>query len=337
MDLLSQLGVFALQTLFIVVAIVVVLIVFFSLLSKARDQKSELEIENLNEKFEHFAAALKHQLLTKKELKAEQKKLKQESKKKDKLKKTKIYVLDFNGDVKANPVQSLRDEVSSILLVASPQDEVFLRLESPGGMVHGYGLAASQLVRIREKGIPLVVSVDKVAASGGYLMVCTANKILSARFAIIGSIGVVAQVPNFHKLLKKNQIDYNEYTAGEFKRTVSMLAEITPAGEAKFKDQLEQTHTLFKNFVSKNRPQLQMEKVATGEYWYGEQALSLGLVDSLQTSDDYLLSKKNSHELIRVATLHKKKLTEKLSDFMEKSLIRIWSRLWTESEYSKLP
>ncbi|MGE3756733.1 MAG: protease SohB [Pseudobdellovibrionaceae bacterium] len=337
MDLLSQLGVFALQTLFIVVAIVVVLIVFFSLLSKARDQKSELEIENLNEKFEHFAAALKHQLLTKKELKAEQKKLKQESKKKDKLKKTTIYVLDFNGDVKANPVQSLRDEVSSILLVASPQDEVFLRLESPGGMVHGYGLAASQLVRIREKGIPLVVSVDKVAASGGYLMACTANKILSAPFAIIGSIGVVAQVPNFHKLLKKNQIDYNEYTAGEFKRTVSMLAEITPAGEAKFKDQLEQTHTLFKNFVSKNRPQLQMEKVATGEYWYGEQALSLGLVDSLQTSDDYLLSKKNSHELIRVATLHKKKLTEKLSDFMEKSLIRIWSRLWTESEYSKLP
>jgi serine protease SohB len=270
-------------------------------------------------------------------MKAEAKKQKAEHKKKQNEKRSRVFVLDFVGDIKANAVHSLREEVSSLLMIATPKDEVIVRVESPGGMVHGYGLAASQLLRIREKGVPLVVSVDKVAASGGYLMACTAHRIISAPFAIVGSIGVVAQVPNFHKLLKKNQIEYNEYTAGEYKRTVSMFGEITTAGEAKFKDQLEQTHHLFKGFVLKHRPQLKIEDVATGEYWYGEQAIALGLVDHIQTSDDYLLSRKDSHEIVRVATLHKKKLTEKLSDFMEATLLRLWTRLWTESELSKLP
>lgn len=337
MEILSHLGVFALQTLFIVIAIIVVLVVFFSLLSKARDQKADLEVESINDKFEHYSSVLKAHLMNKKELKAEAKRQKAEAKKKETDKKSKVFVLDFLGDIKASAVHNLRDEVSSLLLVATPKDEIVVRIESPGGMVHGYGLAASQLLRIREKNIPLVVSVDKVAASGGYLMACTANKIISAPFAIVGSIGVVAQVPNFNKLLKKNQIEYNEYTAGEYKRTVSMFGEITAAGEAKFKDQLEQTHVLFKSFVLRNRPALKIEEVATGEYWYGEQAISLGLVDQIQTSDDYLLSRKDSHEIVRVATLHKKKLAEKLSDFMESALVRVWTRVWTESEFSKLP
>ena len=225
----------------------------------------------------------------------------------------KIYVLDFKGDMAASAVEGLREEITLILATAKAgRDRVVVRLESPGGMVHGYGLAAAQLVRLREAGFHLTICVDKVAASGGYMMACIANEIISAPFAIVGSIGVVAQVPNFNRLLKDNKIDFELYTAGQYKRTVTMFGENTEEGKAKFEEELQQTHALFKHFVEKYRPQLNIEKVATGEHWYGRDALDLNLVDKLQTSDEYLLNLLTQHYIYSIQTRKKPTLGEKL-------------------------
>ena len=225
----------------------------------------------------------------------------------------KIYILDFKGDTAASAVESLREEITLILATAKAgRDRVIVRLESPGGMVHGYGLAAAQLVRLRDAGFNLTICVDKVAASGGYMMACIANEIVSAPFAVVGSIGVVAQVPNFNRLLKEKHIDFELYTAGEFKRTVTMFGENTAEGKAKFEEELQQTHELFKHFVEKYRPQLNVEKVATGEHWYGKDALELNLVDKLQTSDEYLLGLLAQHDVYVIDTRRKPTLGEKL-------------------------
>ncbi|MFV5589989.1 protease SohB [Acinetobacter variabilis] len=225
----------------------------------------------------------------------------------------KIYVLDFKGDMAASAVESLREEITLILSTAKAgRDRVIVRLESPGGMVHGYGLAAAQLVRLREAGFHVTICVDKVAASGGYMMACIANEVISAPFAIVGSIGVVAQVPNFNRLLKENKIDFELYTAGQYKRTVTMFGENTEEGKAKFEEELQQTHALFKHFVEKYRPQLNVEKVATGEHWYGQDALDLNLVDKLQTSDEYLLGLLPQNDVYLIQTRKKPTLGEKL-------------------------
>ena len=225
----------------------------------------------------------------------------------------KVYVLDFKGDTAASAVESLREEITLILATAKVgRDRVVLRLESPGSMVHGYGLAAAQLVRLRDAGFNLTICVDKVAASGGYMMACIANEIVSAPFAVVGSIGVVAQVPNFNRLLKEHHVDFELYTAGQFKRTVTMFGENTAEGKAKFEEELQQTHELFKHFVEKYRPQLNVEKVATGEHWYGKDALELNLVDKLQTSDEYLLSLLAQHDVYVIDTRRKPTLGEKL-------------------------
>ncbi|PRO24179.1 protease SohB [Acinetobacter baumannii] len=225
----------------------------------------------------------------------------------------KIFVLDFKGDIQASAVENLREEITLILATAKAgRDRVVVRLESPGGMVHGYGLAAAQLVRLRDAGFHLTICVDKVAASGGYMMACIANEIISAPFAVVGSIGVVAQVPNFNRLLKEHNVDFELYTAGQYKRTVTMFGENTPEGKAKFEEELQQTHVLVKHFVEKYRPQLNVDKVATGEHWYGQDALDLNLVDKLQTSDEYLLALLPQHDVYVINTRKKATLGEKL-------------------------
>lgn len=225
----------------------------------------------------------------------------------------KIYVLDFKGDVQASAVDTIREEITLILATAKAgHDRVVVRLESPGGMVHGYGLAAAQLVRLRDAGFNVTICVDKVAASGGYMMACIANEIISAPFAVVGSIGVVAQVPNFNRLLRQHNVDFELYTAGEYKRTVTMFGENTPEGKAKFEEELQQTHSLFKHFVEKYRPQLDVAQVATGEHWYGEDARELNLVDKLQTSDEYLLSLIPKHDVYVINTRKRPTFGEKL-------------------------
>ncbi|WP_315043675.1 protease SohB [Faucicola mancuniensis] len=223
-----------------------------------------------------------------------------------------VYVLDFHGDIKASDVAQLREEINVLLSNANQGDEVVVRLESAGGMVHGYGLAAAQLARIKDAGLTLTVCVDKVAASGGYMMACVADKILSAPFAVVGSIGVVAQVPNFHDLLEKHDIDVEVFTAGKYKRTVTVFGKNDEEDKQKFQEELEQTHKLFQDFVTKYRPQLELDKVATGEHWYGEDAIDLKLVDELKTSDSYLLDLLKTHQVYALQTRKKPTLAEKL-------------------------
>lgn len=234
-----------------------------------------------------------------------------------------LYVLEFDGDIQAEEVRSLREEVSALLQIAEKDDEVLLRLKSPGGAVNGYGLAASQLVRIRDKGLHLTVAVDEVAASGGYLMASVAHKIVAAPFAIVGSIGVVAEMPNFHKLLEKYNIDYEQFTAGEYKRTVSIFGENSEAAKEKFRAELNEIHHIFKDFVQQYRPQLEIEQIATGEYWLAVKALELGLVDELKTSDSYILEAMSEKNVYTIQYVEKSSVRQGLSRFLTRIMKRI--------------
>ncbi|TNF33852.1 MAG: protease SohB [Gammaproteobacteria bacterium] len=233
-----------------------------------------------------------------------------------------IYVIDFNGDIQASGVRSLREEISAILAVANPTDEILVRLESTGGVVHGYGLAASQLQRIRDRGIPLTIAIDKVAASGGYMMACMGTQVLSAPFAIIGSIGVIGQVPNINKLLKKHDVDIEMHTAGAYKRTLTVLGENTEEARKKFIEDLDQTHQLFKQLVGRMRPDVDIDKVSTGEIWFGQEAIALKLVDTVMTSDEYLQSRVSEARLVRVAHKFRKNLAQKAGFGLENALDR---------------
>jgi serine protease SohB len=235
--------------------------------------------------------------------------------------------------MKASGVNSLREEISAIIAIAGKQDEVLLRLESPGGMVHSYGLAASQLQRLRDKKINLTIAVDMVAASGGYMMACVANKIVAAPFAIIGSIGVIAQIPNFNRLMKKMDVDYEQHTAGEYKRTLTLFGENTDQDREKFREELEETHQLFKSFITDNRPELDVEKVATGEHWYGTQAIEKGLIDEVSTSDDLILNAVKDTEVFEVNFEIPKSLGEKFGLGAEAAFNRFVMSWWQSSEH----
>lgn len=249
--------------------------------------------------------------------------------------KPRVYVLDFKGDLRALAVSKLRQEITAVLSMAQTSDEVVVRLESAGGMVHAYGLASSQLQRVKDQGIGLTVCVDKVAASGGYMMACVANKILAAPFAILGSIGVVAQMPNFNRLLKKHDIDFELITAGEYKRTLTMLGENTDKGREKFVEEIEDVHLLFKEFVAQHRPELDIEKVATGEHWFGQRSLDRGLVDELITSDEYIANACEASDVFEVKYVEKKTLPERMGIAVQDSVDGLLMRWWERGTFSR--
>lgn len=322
-------GLFLAKTVTIVAAITVVAVFVIAMASRNRSAKKEaLEIKKINKKYDDMAMALNASMLQKdslkKLLKEEKKKLKSKHKdKEDERQRKRIYVLNFHGDIRASAVSSLREEITAILTVATDNDEVFMRLESSGGVVHGYGLAASQLMRILDKNIPLTVSVDKVAASGGYMMACVANHIIAAPFAIIGSIGVIAQIPNFYRVLKKHDVDFEQFTAGEFKRTVTMFGENTDEAKEKFRQEIEDIHLLFKDFIVKHRPDVDIAKVSTGESWPGIRALEKNLVDELKTSDDYLLENSKHADIYEISYVSKKPLLERIGSQFQR-LVDKW-------------
>jgi len=314
-DFFLHYGLFLAEAITIVLAIVAVIIVAVRMSGRDSDNE-KLEVKKLNARYEDMALTLKSELLPKDEFKKTlkaAKKHRKETAKHGPGAKKRLFVLNFDGDIKASAVTNMREEITAVLMVARSEDEVFVRLNSSGGMVHAYGLAASQLARIRTRNITLTVAVDKVAASGGYMMACVANRIVAAPFSIVGSIGVIAQLPNFNRVLKKNDIDFEQFTAGEFKRTVTMFGENTNAARAKFREEIEETHQLFKNFVHHYRPDLDIAKVSTGEHWYGTQALDLKLVDRLVTSDDYLLEQSQASDLFEIIYSMRKPWSARLS------------------------
>ena len=287
-----------------VVAAVAAIVILSVGLSRKEAHAGGLKIEKLNDKYRDLRLQLRHAVLSKaerkKELKREKKQRKLEDHAEDSTARRRVFVLEFKGDIRATAVPALREEISAVLGVASKTDEVVLCLENFGGAVHEHGLAASQLKRLRDKEIPLTAIVDKGAASGGYLMACVANRIIAAPFAVIGSIGVIAQVPNFHRLLEARGVDFEQITAGRYKRTVTMFGQNTDADRDKLREELEEVHTLFKQVVTTHRPSLDIEAVATGEHWYGSRALELNLVDAIETSDDYLQRAAESADLYKV-------------------------------------
>jgi serine protease SohB len=270
------------------------------------ESRGRLDVRHLNHDYENMALTLKAATLPKKAFKQARKEQKAKDKQHDKTPHRRVFVLNFHGDLRASAVAALREEVTAVLIVAQPEDEVVVRLESAGGLVHAYGLAAAQLLRIRDRRVKLTVAVDKVAASGGYLMACVADRIIAAPFAILGSIGVIAQLPNFNRLLKKHDVDYEQFMAGEHKRTVTVFGENTDKGRQKFQAEIEEAHTLFKDFVKTHRAQVDLQQVATGEYWYGTRALDCRLADELRTSDDYLLAMSAGADLYEVTFTGKK-------------------------------
>lgn len=330
MDFILEYAGFLLRALTVLIVVVVILLTVAGLKGRQRSKEGELEVRSMNEQLDDIRDAMQAAVLDKAALK----KLKKDRKRKDKQDRKsaetrpRVFVLEFDGDIRASATDSLRQEVTAVLSLATAQDEVVLRLESGGGMVHGYGLAASQLVRIRDTGIPLTVCVDKIAASGGYMMACLGNRILSAPFAILGSIGVVAQMPNIHRLLKKHEIDVEVLTAGEYKRTLTVLGENTEEGRAKFLEDLQTTHELFKNFVSQYRPQLDMGRVATGEIWLGSDAFEQQLVDEISTSDQYLVEKAKTAKVYRVSYVFKKNLQERIGMAAAHTADNVAERLW---------
>jgi serine protease SohB len=332
MEFVIALALFLAKAVIIVIAVGAILILLIQAISAGRRRHpSGIEIEKLNDRYRSFRHQMQSSLLPKKDFKAleksEKKILKAE---KGVPRATRLFVIDFDGDLRASATSNLREEVTAILSIAKSGDEVVVKLDSGGGLVTSYGLAASQLARLKQAGVKLTVCVDKVAASGGYMMACVADQILAAPFAVVGSIGVIAQVPNFHKVLKKHDVDYREVTAGEFKRTVTMFGEITEHGLQKFRSQIEETHDLFKLFVHQNRPKMDIARVATGEYWYGTQALGLGLVDSIRTSDDYLVSHYATADVFHVAHHGKRRLADRVSESFSKILYSVTSKLWTD-------
>ena len=327
-------GVFILEVITLLLIVAAVVTTVISIKQKKHTQQGELIITDLSKTLEETGKALREFHFTDDELKAAEKAEKKAEKMKAKALKAQrkkggatpgeqkptLYVLHFKGDIAASETMALREEISAIIQTAKSNDEVLLCLESPGGMVHGYGLAASQLARLKQHGIKLTVAVDKVAASGGYMMACVADKIVSAPFAIIGSIGVVAQVPNVHRLLKKHDVDVDVMTAGEYKRTVTILGENTEKGKQKFQQELDETHKLFKQFVAQHRPHLDVDRVATGEHWFGQQALQLNLVDEILTSDDVLLQAMKEKRVLGLRYTVKKPLLQRIGKQAEESV-----------------
>lgn len=366
MEFLLDYGAFLLKAITVVVAVLLIVGGIVSLSSRAKrsHHEGELVIKKLNDELEDHKEQLEDVLLDEATLKAMAKARKKEEKEKakaDKLKakeerrkekalpsvvstdadaeedadlddgeyKKRVFVLDFDGDIQASEVELLRQEITAVLTMATPRDEIVLRLESGGGMVHSYGLAASQLQRIRDKGIPLTVCVDRVAASGGYMMACLADTLVAAPFAIIGSIGVVAQLPNFNRLLKKHDVDIELFTAGEHKRTVTMFGHNTTKAREKFQSDLNDTHVLFKQHVSRYRPNVDVKAVATGDIWYGQQALDHHLIDAVGTSDDMIVNACHDSDVYHIRYEYKRSLQERFGIAAQTALATALTRVLT--------
>ncbi|WP_313651391.1 protease SohB [Pantoea sp.] len=342
MDFISTYGLFLAKAVTLVVAVAAIVMIIMNAALRKRAQSGQLRLTHLGDDYQQMKEDLQlakmkpqaqkvwlknHKKSEKQKAKAEKQAAKQGQT--DSAKPT-LYVLDFKGSMDAGEVSSLREEISAVLAVKQPGDEVLLRLESPGGVVHGYGLAASQLQRLRDEGVRITAAVDKVAASGGYMMACVADRIVAAPFSIIGSIGVVAQIPNFNRLLKRNDIDVELHTAGQYKRTLTLFGENTPEGREKFQEDLDETHLLFKQFVHQMRPSLDIERVATGEHWYGRQALELGLIDDIGTSDDLIIRQMDRFTVLGVHYARRRKMmdrfTQSAGSVAERLLLKFWQR-----------
>jgi len=346
LEFLSEYGLFLAKTLTIVLAILFVAVMLVANASRHRGDakpKGHLNVTKLNDELEDLKDDIRHEILEHDSLKAEEKAEKKKARLEKKAKRKasahdeaekeriRVFVVDFDGDMRASAVDELRHAITGVLEVARPGvDEVMLRLESPGGMVHAYGLAASQLARLRKHAVHLTICVDMVAASGGYMMACVANTLIAAPFAYIGSIGVLVQLPNVHRLLKDNKVDFEMITAGEYKRTLTTFGENTDKDREKVQEEVDEMHSLFKDFIREQRPALDVTQVATGEVWTGTQALAKGMIDAVDTSDEWLVARCRDADVFHVEWEHKRKLADRLSSLFEGAAARSMRKVFED-------
>lgn len=316
MEFLYHWGLFSAEMITTVISVLILIIGIVAILASQKKSAGRLTVKPLNDEYEALTHPIRHATTDKKTLKKDEKSKAKKHKSAKSEHKPRLFVIDFKGDIKASAVTGLRECITAVLLSKQDNDQVLIRLESPGGAVHCYGLAASQLERLRTANVPVTVAVDKVAASGGYMMACVANHIIAAPFAVIGSIGVVYQLPNFNRLLHKNNIEYEQLTAGEYKRTLTMFGENTKQDREKVQTDINETQLLFKQHIKHCRPDLDIDSVATGEHWYGRQAIDLNLIDTLQTSDDFLLQAQTHFDIYALHFKEKKKLGKKITEGM---------------------
>jgi serine protease SohB len=337
-DFFFEYGLFLVKLLSIMFGILFVVGGIARIISKHREEVSEggsIVLSNLSEELDDIQELFLEETLDPDEYKRYLKQKKQTEKKEKKEEKKaskkkakqhpdeeihpdpRLFVIQFHGDVEASDVDNLKECINAVLTTASEQDEVLVVIDSHGGYVHSYGLAASQLARLRAQSIPLTVAIDTVAASGGYLMAVVANKIIAAPFAIVGSIGVIAELPNFHRLLKKHDVDYETYTAGKYKRTVTVFGENTEQGREKFREELADVHRLFQQHIADYR-KVNLEKTATGEHWHAKDAIKLGLVDEIKTSDDFMFEyyRENKGKIYRVEYIIKESFADRLQNII---------------------
>lgn len=333
MQFVLEIAAFLTKTGIVTLAVGALILLIAAMFRRQNDGEiGTISVLDLGIHLDNLVDGVRYAVLDGKAAKDHQKKQKKE-RKNEKPPEKRVFVLDFDGDIAATQVTELREQITAVLGFADPsKDEVVVRLESSGGMVHQYGLAAAQLARLRDKKIPLTVSIDRVAASGGYMMACVADRILAAPFAILGSIGVIAMFPNFHRLLEKYDVDYLELTAGEFKRTLSPLGEITDKGREKFQSELEDTHLLFKDFIHQHRPDVALDQVATGETWYGTRALDQKLIDRLVTSDDYLLERRAEADIFLVRYDVAKSVRERVASTLTQAGADVLKKVWSALE-----
>ncbi len=347
MEYLIEYGLFLAKAVTIVVAIILVIgaVASTSNRDKGKEKKGRIRVTRLNEHFEDMKKSLREAVLQKPQLKqldkeekkqakaeAKQAKADAQQKEADAERKKRVYVVNFKGDIAAHAVTSLREEITAILALAEPSDEVICRLESPGGMVHAYGLASSQLLRIKSQGIPLTICVDKVAASGGYMMACLADKLVAAPFSVIGSIGVLVQVPNFHRVLQKHDVDFEMISAGEYKRTLTTFGEITQKGRDKVKEDVETIHGIFKQWVKEHRPSVDIDKIATGETWLGTQAKERYMVDDLRTSDECIVKACDDADVFEVEYEIKKSIQDKLGKVLQDTVEKAYGLVFEKNQ-----
>ncbi len=315
MHFLSDYGLFLIKVITVVVAILIIVggLALIATLAKNKEKAGKLTVQKINDKYKDYQKTIDHIAQTKSEKKSAKKSQKSHAKLKSKDSRKRLFLLGFNGDIKASAVNSLREEITAILLSQKVGDEVLLCVDSGGGLVHSYGLAAAQIQRLKDAKIKTTIAVDKIAASGGYLMACLADHLIAAPFAIIGSIGVIAQLPNFHRWLEKKEIDFEQISAGQYKRTLTMFGKNTPEGRQKLQEEINDAHQLFKAFIERYRPKVNIEQVATGEHWFGTRALELKLVDGITTSDDFLQSAKDHYDIYQIKYEFKKTFSQRLS------------------------
>jgi len=325
MEFLQDYGLFLAKGLTVLLLLLALLGAAAAMAARGRGRDEEqLTVRHLNERYRSMERVLQRKVLGRRAFRQLVRQYRRERKEAMRAERARVYVLRFHGDIRATRVENLREEISAVLTLARPGvDQAVLCVESGGGLVPAYGLAAAQVARLREAGLDLTVTVDRVAASGGYLIAAVAQRIVAAPFAVVGSIGVVAQIPNLHRLLKRHDVDIELLTAGQYKRTLTVLGKNTPEGRAKFQQELEETHLLFKGYLQRFRPQLDLDTLATGEHWYGEQALERKLVDALGTSDDLLMRMTKEHDLYEVRFTRRQPLGRRIGLAVEQGLERL--------------